>query len=48
MKKGCQTNRVIREVDVAPTVSALLGIPIPEQCEGAAVYHILDNGTYQI
>lgn len=48
VKKGCQTNRVIREVDVAPTVSALLGIPIPEQCEGAPVYQILENGTYQI
>lgn len=40
--------RVIREVDVAPTVSALMGIPIPAQCEGAPVYQILEKGTYVI
>ena len=48
VKKGVETDRVIREVDVAPTVSALLGIPIPAQCEGAPAYQILENGTYQI
>ena len=48
VKKGYETDRVIREVDVAPTVSALLGIPIPAQCEGAPVYQILENGTYTI
>ena len=39
---------MIREVDVAPTVSALLNIPIPAQCEGAPVYQILKEGTYKI
>ena len=48
VKKGVETDRVIREVDVAPTVSALLGIPIPAQCEGAPAYQILESGTYQI
>ena len=48
IKEGCETDRVIREVDVAPTVSALLNIPIPAQCEGAPVYQILKEGTYKI
>ena len=48
IKAGCTTDRVIREVDLAPTVSALLGIPIPAQCEGAPVYQILNKGTYLI
>lgn len=48
VKKGYTTERVIREVDVAPTVSALLGVPIPAQCEGAPVYQILESGTYKI
>lgn len=48
IKKGCETSRVIREVDVAPTVAALLDIPIPTQCEGAPVYQILETGTYKI
>ena len=43
VKKGCVTSRVIREVDVAPTVAAMMGIPIPAQCEGAPVYQILEQ-----
>lgn len=35
------TDRVIREVDVAPTMAALLGTRMPAQCEGAPVYQIL-------
>ena len=41
VNEGCITNRVIREVDVAPTVSELMNIPIPAQCEGAPAYQIL-------
>ncbi|MTI80338.1 MAG: nucleotide pyrophosphatase [Firmicutes bacterium] len=41
IKSGCKTDRVIRQVDVAPTVSALLGLRYPAQCEGAPIYQIL-------
>ena len=35
LKQGYKTDRIIREVDVAPTVAALGGVRIPRQCEGA-------------
>lgn len=41
--KAGYTDRVIREVDVAPTIAALLNIRMPAQCEGAMVYQILDE-----
>ena len=43
IKKGFTTDRVIREVDVAPTVSLLLGVDVPAECEGAPVYQILSE-----
>ena len=36
------TERVIREVDVTPTLAELLDVRMPEQCEGAPVYQILE------
>jgi len=42
LKKSFETDRIIREVDVTPTVAALAGIRMPAQCEGAPVYQILD------
>ena len=48
IKEGCETERVIREVDLAPTISALLDIPVPAQCEGAPAYQILKTGNYKI
>lgn len=41
IKENFRTPRYIREVDVAPTVAALLGVRMPEQCEGAVVHQIL-------
>ncbi|MBQ2995172.1 MAG: alkaline phosphatase family protein [Peptococcaceae bacterium] len=41
-KQGYYTDHIIRQVDVAPTVSALLGVRMPAQCEGAPIYQILD------
>lgn len=35
------TDRVIREVDVTPTMAVLLGVRMPRQCEGAPVYQII-------
>ncbi|BAE82739.1 alkaline phosphatase family protein [Desulfitobacterium hafniense] len=40
IKQGYQTERVIRQVDVAPTIAALMGIGFPRECEGAPVYQI--------
>ena len=37
------SKRVIRQVDVAPTIAALLGMRMPAQCEGAPIYQILAN-----
>lgn len=42
IKQDFVTERVIRQVDVAPTISTLLGIRATRQCEGAPVYQILD------
>lgn len=35
IKENYRTTRYIREVDVAPTAAVLLGVNIPEECEGA-------------
>ncbi len=42
VKQNHYTKRVIRQVDVAPTMAVLLGVRMPAQCEGAPVYQILD------
>lgn len=41
-KCGEYTDRIIRQIDVAPTIAALLGTRMPAQCEGSPVYQILD------
>lgn len=43
IKEGYITDRWIREVDVAPTISALLGVDFPKECEGAPAYQILEE-----
>ena len=43
LKKGCLTNRVIRQVDVAATIAHLGGVRMPAQCEGAPIYQILEE-----
>ena len=40
VKAGFETDRVIREVDFAPTIAVLGGMRMPRQCEGAPVYQI--------
>lgn len=42
VKQDFYTDRVIREVDVAPTMAVLAGVRMPAQCEGAPVYQIID------
>ena len=41
IKEGYTTTRYIREADVTPTMAQLLGVRMPEQCEGAVIYQIL-------
>lgn len=43
IKEDYKTDRVIRQVDVTPTVAMILGTRMPAQCEGAPVYQILRN-----
>ena len=43
IKEDYVTDRVIREVDVAPTVAVLAGVRMPAQCEGAPVYQIFED-----
>jgi predicted AlkP superfamily phosphohydrolase/phosphomutase len=43
IKQGYYTDRVIRQVDVAPTICTLLDVRMPAQCEGAPVYQIIEN-----
>ena len=43
IKKGVKTNRVIRQVDVAPTIATLLGVRMPRECEGAPIYQIIED-----
>ena len=40
IRAGYETDRMIRQVDVAPTMAVLLGTRMPAQCEGAPVYQI--------
>lgn len=42
IKTDFTTSRVIRTIDVAPTIATLLDIPMPADCEGAPVYQIID------
>ncbi len=43
IKENYRTARYIREVDLAPTAAVLLGVDIPEACEGAPAYQILSE-----
>lgn len=40
IKENYKTDRIIREVDLAPTVAVLGGVRMPKTCEGAPVYQI--------
>ena len=43
LKKGYETDRIIRQIDFAPTVAVLAGVRMPAQCEGAPVYQIFEE-----
>lgn len=42
IKKGYITNRVIKQIDIAPTIATLAGVRMPQQCEGGPIYQILE------
>lgn len=43
IKKNYRTDRYVREVDLAPTAAVLIGVDMPEQCEGAPAYQIFSE-----
>lgn len=43
IKAGEYTERIIRQVDFAPTVAVVGGVRMPAQCEGAPIYQILEK-----
>ena len=43
LKKSFKTDRIIRQIDLAPTVAALVGVRMPAQCEGAPAYQIFEE-----
>lgn len=43
LKKGFETNRIIRQVDMAATIAVLAGVRQAAQCEGAPVYPIFEE-----
>lgn len=42
-KAGFETERILRQIDFAPTVAYLGGVRMPAQCEGAIMYQIMDE-----
>lgn len=42
-KENFKTDRIIRQVDFAPTIAWIGGVRMPAQCEGAPVYQIFDQ-----
>jgi Uncharacterized conserved protein len=46
LKSGFNTERIIRQVDFAPTVASITGVRMPKQCEGAPVYQILEQEDF--
>ena len=40
LKSGETVSRIIRQIDIAPTVAALAGLRMPADCEGAPIYQI--------
>lgn len=41
IKEGYKATRMLRQVDVAPTMAVLGGVRMPNECEGAPMYQIL-------
>ena len=43
IKENYKTDRVIKHIDVTPTIAALLDLRMPRQCEGGIVHQIIED-----
>ena len=48
VKKGVHLARQVRQVDLAPTISYLMGIDVPANCEGGVVYEALEDPNWHL
>jgi hypothetical protein len=48
IRKGIHLEGQVRQVDVAPTISYLLGMDIPRNAEGGVIYEALENPNWQL
>ena len=48
VKKGLHLQGQVRQVDVAPTISYLLGIDVPRDAEGGIVYEALQDPNWHL
>ncbi len=48
IKKGVHLKGQVRQVDVAPTISYLLGMDVPRDAEGGVVYEALENPNWHL
>ena len=48
MRRGVHLVGQVRQVDVAPTLAYLLGIPIPRGAEGGVVYEALEEPDWHL
>ncbi len=48
VRQGVHLERQVRQVDVAPTLAYLTGLPFPAQCEGRVVMEALENPDWHL
>ncbi len=48
IKKNTLTTRIIRQIDLVPTIAVLAGVRMPAQTEGAPIYQILEEDISQL
>ena len=48
VKKGVHLKGQVRQVDVAPTISYLLGFDVPRDAEGGVVYEALEDPNWHL
>ena len=41
-KAGFETTRMIEQIDVAPTLAAIMGLRMPADCDGAVIHQIIE------
>ena len=48
VRRGAHLRRQVRPVDVAPTISYLLGMPLPRDVEGGVIYEALEDPDWPL